>query len=269
MIERAAGYLLLFTHGSDLHHHVMANAFRNSSIALVFWMSTHKAPHPFGRCRQATTGALADDIKVLREPAELVLTNVLSSQKGQDNVHQTRETASCLTVDNLVQGQKTEFFFVKGKRVFALHTTSLVVASEASKRLRGPSVPPEPDEAVYHRVSLLSVVHGLRDEVEGNVKGKVVGDDGSGDKIHKDGEGRVVRVAKLHLHGSEFNAPSTVIAIRELEVNVLPDALKRRKNLHAIRVAMLRNITAREEEWVPGEDVREMRGEELIHSATH
>ena len=130
-------------------------------------------------------------------------------------------------------------------------------------------MPPEPDEAIKHCISLLSVVHGFRDQIEGNVEGKVVGDNGSGDKIHEDGESRVVGVAKLRLHRPEFNTPSTAIAIREPEVNVLPDSLKSRESLHAIRVVMPRNVTVREEEWVTGEDVREKGGKELIYSAVH
>ena len=117
-------------------------------------------------------------------------------------------------------------------------------------------------------VAAVGGLHVLRGARDRDVEVEIEAEDRAGDEHHEYAEGCVFEIGHLDLHGAELDAPADVVVGRwRLEADVLPvRALEVLEVVCFVEVEFL-EVFGEDYDGIANEEVREVRGELLIHAA--
>lgn len=262
----------------------MVDFWPNDAVLFVLGVGGDKVPDPAGGGGQLARGAAADEVKVGGQVATRLDVDVDRVQVALDDGDQAGEVVVVVgvvvvivgaarrgsrAVDDLVDGHEAVFVVhgADGRRAAAEGRGGARGATAATGAAGREQVPPEPELLLQDGVAGVGRLHVLVDALDGDVKVEVEGKDGAGDEDDEDGEGSVLKVGHLDLHGAELYPPAdVVVGGRRLEAHVLP--VGRLEVLKVVRLFEVQplEVLGEDDDWVADEEVGKMRRQEIVHS---
>lgn len=113
--------------------------------------------------------------------------------------------------------------------------------------------------------------HVLCGALNWNVEIEIETQNGSSDQHDEDAEGGVFKVRDLNFHGAELDSPANVVLSdwRWLESHMLPvGGLNVLKVIDFVQIELFQ-ILREDDQWVANKEVREVCGQQFVHSTIH
>lgn len=191
-------------------------------------------------------------------------------------------SARMRAVDDLVDRHESVFIFDGPKRLLeagirrggaGILIPTARLGKAVQKRTRSGTAPgegilAEPEFLAHDGVACVRGLHVLCGPWDGDVEIQVEAQDGAGHEHDEDTKRRVLEVGDLDLHAAELDAPANIRVWRgRLEAHVLPiRALDVLEVVAALGIERL-EVLGENDQRVPDEQVREVRGQEVVHAA--
>lgn len=222
---------------------VLVDLLGHDAVALVGGVAGDEMADPLGRGPELAARAPADQVQVGGQLAAGGDVDVDAVQVALDEGDQPREALAGVqavvvvvdgvraavrrvrAVDDLVDAHEAVLVLDGAQRRGRPADAAAVggVGAAGARRARREGVLAEVEPLVEGGVAAVGRLHVLVDFDDGDVEVEVEGQDGAGDEHDEDGEGGVLKIRDLDLHGAEFDAPpDVVVGRRRLEAHVLP-----------------------------------------------
>mmetsp|Transcript_17107 Transcript_17107/g.52532 ORF Transcript_17107/g.52532 Transcript_17107/m.52532 type:complete len:846 (+) Transcript_17107:2023-4560(+) len=289
----AEQFRLLPRADADVRHgprEVEHDLLRHDAVLLVRRVVRHELAHPLRDGEDAAGGAVADELEVPVELGEVVIGQPHRLEVGLHEWHEAGEIPGVRAVEDLVQGHLIGLVVrVEGARTHhdaltptfplllvggGLDAVPLLGLGAVLHDRREPLAEEELLRA--RRVAEVRAAHILVDLRQRRVEREVEGEDRAREQHDEDGEGRVLEVRGLDLHGPELHAPADGprLAVgherRRLPAHRLPvGALDGLEVLRGRVVVHLAHVAVEDDQRIARKEVREVAGEHLIEAVLH
>lgn len=287
----AATGLLPLANSDDGTDEVLVDLVGDDAVVAVGRVRRDEGAEPARRRPELAAGPAPDQVQVGVELAAGLDVDVDGVQVALDDGDQAREPAVAAVVgrrrrpvDHLVDRHQGILILdgrERGRGPAAAAATAAPMVAAASRggvgaggggaaggQAGGEGVLAEVELPLEDGVAGMGGLHVLVDAGDGDVEVEAEAEDGAGDEDDEDGEGGVLEVGHLDLHGAELDAPPDVGARRRrLEPHVLPvGALDVLEVVRLAHVELL-EVLAEDHDRVPDEQVCEVRREPVVHPA--